>query len=232
MTIIHHPLAYYVDLLSTRTPFALSRWGDGEWSCILGDEGENCDGHSYFPKLGEDLRHILLKQRPYFHAIGPKAYGDMGNRVNPWLDSHNISREWHYANTFLDASWHGELFPLIEQLQTKRVLYVGPRHLREVARAFPLVGFYEIPSKDCYLSYPSIVDVVERSAWDLKPDVIAISAGMTANVLVDSLWLRYGEDVTIIDFGSLFDIYCGVASRKYMQAQGWAKRIKVNLEGA
>lgn len=228
-SVSHYALSYYVDLLASNQPFALSRWGDGEWACILGDSGENCDGCEYFPKLGEDLRRILVKQRPYFHAMGPKAVADLGNRIEPWLDSHNIRRDWHYTDTFIEASLHGELLPLIEQLRTKRVLYVGPKHLREIARAFPLVGFYEIPRQNCYLSYTSILDVVERSVWSLKADVVAISAGMAANVLIDDLWLHVGESTTLIDFGSLFDIYCGVASRKYMKGDGWAQRIRKNL---
>src|SRR5690606_3358473 len=41
--------------LQASEPFAFSRWGDGEWSAVLGIGTANCDGQAYAP-LRDDLR--------------------------------------------------------------------------------------------------------------------------------------------------------------------------------
>ena len=44
--------------IKDKDPFALSRWGDGEWLNIRKAPGTNCDGNIYYPDLGDYLEKI------------------------------------------------------------------------------------------------------------------------------------------------------------------------------
>ena len=41
--------------LRNNDPFHLSRWGDGEFLCMLGAKGHNCDDHDYTDELSHEL---------------------------------------------------------------------------------------------------------------------------------------------------------------------------------
>ena len=43
----------HIDKIVNKEMYSFSRWGDGEWLCLLGAKGMNCDKHQYFPELRE-----------------------------------------------------------------------------------------------------------------------------------------------------------------------------------
>ena len=51
--------------IETGTPVTFSRFGDVEWSAVIGVDGENCDGHTYSKGLQEGLRKALLSEPQY-----------------------------------------------------------------------------------------------------------------------------------------------------------------------
>lgn len=71
---------------------------------------------------------------------------------------------------------------------------------------------------------------MQAQAERARPEVIAFSSGMLANVLIDQLWPTLGGRVHLLDFGALFDIYVGHASRSWARTPGWPARIARNLE--
>ncbi len=54
----------FVKKIKDKTPFAFTRWGDGEFNCIFQDSGRqfNTDCHNYFADLGAELRRVLFSQ--------------------------------------------------------------------------------------------------------------------------------------------------------------------------
>ena len=38
-----------IEAIESKENFSLSRWGDGEWMCLLGYKGRNTDKHNYYP---------------------------------------------------------------------------------------------------------------------------------------------------------------------------------------
>jgi hypothetical protein len=79
------PPAQYVDALGRDEYFSFARYGDGEWSAILGKPGGNCDGHEYFPELRERLAAAVRTPRGYYYALQRHAMRTLGFKIVSWI---------------------------------------------------------------------------------------------------------------------------------------------------
>lgn len=212
-----HPLslARLVDDLQAGKPFAFVRYGDGEFNALLGREGETCDGQPYSHALGMDLLRTLACSRDYIYALGPRAAQGLGLNVEEFMRRRGLHIEWHDSEVLIDASVRGELWPFVEALRQRKVLTVGPGHLRHNP-AYAPVAFVETPAKDAYKALARLYHEILREAY--QADVICFSAGPAAKILIYDLFPHLGQTHSLIDVGSVFDWYCGVNSRRYMRA--------------
>jgi len=64
-----------------------------------------------------------------------------------------------------------------------------------------------------------------------KGIVYLFAASMAANVMIHNLFEELGESNSLIDVGSLFDIYAGVKSRSIFEDRDWSEIIRNNLTG-
>lgn len=234
------PLSYYVRQLKNHHPFALARYGDGEITCIFRHQGHNCDGHKYFDRLGLDLLGTFekLHEVPFFYGLVRVAQKEMPDEIEAIHEVYQVP--WVDGTVLVDASRAGELYPFIEAIkQHRRVLYVGPPHLRaffwqELGFWYlgrPGSGYHEIPQKNCYLKFNETFEHIASYIRIDKPSLVLFSAGMMSNVLINRLWGEFGDRVTMIDVGSLFDGFAGKYSRKYMRDPKWQALREVNLYG-
>jgi hypothetical protein len=228
--VIKKDLDYYVGMLRKGSPFSFVRFGDGEWSAILGVRGANCDGHEYFPRLGADLRAAIIDNYNYFYSIQGRAIKYLGKGIRRFLSDNNVKILWHDSDIFHRCDNAGILFPLIEQLRTMKTVVVGPSHLRALdKRVFKYAHFIEVPSKNCYLNKNAIHCAIKDWYKKEGPAVFCFSASMTANVLIHELFPLMGRASWLIDFGSLWDCYVGVDSRGGKGKKYWDIVINRNL---
>jgi hypothetical protein len=226
------PLSVYVDLLNANAPFSFSRYGDGEWAAILSRKGRNCDGHEYFPQLGERLRNALLRPKPYRYGMQNNALRRSGIAICRFLRRHRIKLDWHNSDVFHYANRDGRLFPLIRALRQKPVVMIGPAYLKKLDTIlFPFASFVEVPQKNCFLEADSIAAALRKYGHRHAGVVYAFSASMTTNVLIDELYPLLGSSNWMIDFGSIWDIYAGVRSRSVYAKIDWDSTITRNLHG-
>lgn len=215
------PLAWFVAQLQAGTPFAFSRWGDGEWHAVLGRvRGHNCDRHPFSLPLSQALRAVLDSRPPYLLGMQRLAQRIMGPRIRAYLEPRTLHRlDWIDADVFHDASRLGQLGPLVAALNARAVLLVGPPHLSKLS---PWLGWQqrlEVPLVDCWAQYGQLrqdVAAVLRAARTSL--VVGLSCGMPAKVLLHDLFHDFGRQHTLVDFGSVWDVYAGVPSRVYMRA--------------
>lgn len=193
-------------------PFVFQRFGDGEWACLLGHKGENCDGSKYYKDLGIRLRDVILRNPPYDLALQPKAGKDMGWEINTFLKHNNIKREWPNADLLHDASTKGRLGGFKKVLQNKKVTIVGAPH---VHAWLPEARSVVTPPRNCWLNYNSILGECCEHANDGRK-VFLFACSLMAGVLIDDLYHMY-EGLTLIDIGSVLSPYCGVVNRRYHQ---------------
>ena len=215
MNVIRLPLSFFVDKLNAREPFAFARYGDGELQCALGMPGENCDGTVYASDLVAALRLTLTEPRNYLYAIGPKVTSrdnSFAKRAKVLLENCNV-KEWHSTETFLNASLAGELGSFIAALQKRQVMLIGAAHLRKMESLFSIQVFVETPQVNAWNVRETIAREIMRQSYQC--DTLIFCAGMTSKVLTWELYPHLGATHTLIDCGSLWDMYCGMRSRSY-----------------
>lgn len=212
-----------VQKLRDETPFALARYGDGEWLCALGDEGATCDGQPYTPALSDELRDSLANEN-MMHLVTPVSWRAGRARIKELVNDLGLEgRQWYTGSPMLDASINCELRPLIDALRERSakaipLIYVGPNHLRPIASLLGVHAFIATPPHNAY-------EAIDRLEWELaswalslsyQPLVVAlVSAGPTANVLIHRMTQHGLHNWSFIDVGSLFDPYVGVVHRSY-----------------
>jgi hypothetical protein len=230
--VVDRGLNYYVNMLKSGQLFTFSRYGDGEWNAILGVEGANCDGHPYFPELGEELRASIIKRQNFFYALQPRAIRSMRKELQQFLSINHIKLAWHNADVFHDSNKHGRLFSLIDTLRSMNVIVVGPAQLRKIKEnVFDYKDFIEIPTQNCYLAKNEIRESVLKMVSRYERPVFAFSASMATKVLIYELFPLIGSDCWLIDFGSLWDVYVGNKSRNVYLKRDWEKIIQKNIHG-
>lgn len=211
----------FVTLLKRKVPFTFSRWGDGEWRCVLDKgRGANCDGHAYFPELCEELRQVLIRKPSYLMGMQHMAERMYGPQIAAWLKEHDLEQQrWLDADVFHYAVIKGGIHSLLAEMARHPLIVVGPAHLRKANAVLPYRAFVDVPPKNCYLVKDDIIHAIKHVMEDAKTyTVISISAGMPAEVIIDAVHAGLGEHA-IIDFGSIWDPWAGVYSRRYMKGQ-------------
>lgn len=205
------------DLL-TQTPFTFSRWGDGEWNAIFGMQGKNCDGQPY-ASVADDLKRVLRSKPGYLLGLQPLAARLYPDHITRWLKQNVLlGLHWRNADVLHKASLKGKFDPFLAALRSRQIVLVGPAHLDRLA-LFPVTRRIVVPDRGhAHGARDKILMHTLSAIRKIKYAVILISAGMTAKGLVHDLHAEAGARSTIIDCGSVWDPYAGVASRKYHKA--------------
>ena len=222
-------LQFYADKLLGGKPFSFVRYGNGEWDCILELYHRTRSGSQRFTKtLRKALELSLTEKRTgaYYPALQStgflKRVGLLPN-LETWLARNAPDLSWHDGEVFAKASMKGRLFPLMKALKQHRVVVVGPKWLMKLPFASV---FVPVRAHDCWQS----ADSIEAQLQGLKNVVISFSAGPATKVLIHRLQPVIGKHSWMIDFGSIWDPYCGVRSRRYHNRMTPAI-MRRNLEG-
>jgi len=228
------PLSYYVGRLAANEPFSFVRYGNGEWDGIRGTRDKTGSGSQNLkvPGLRQDLmRSLMMPYPPQNYLLGMQNY--MQKRpewpaVTQWLKVNAPGLIWHNGDVFHWASSRAELWPLIQELRKKSLIFIGPGFLRKIAGRLPYKAFVEVRSKDCYRDKKRIRSAILKQP---KPAVYCFSCGPLAKVLIYELFPILGKENFLIDFGSIWDVYCGVKSRTYHKKITAAK-TSLNFKGS
>lgn len=191
------------DKISNNEPFAFSRWGDGEFSNINKQTGQNCDGNIYYGELGDALLGIVSKKQDYNMGV---------QTLIGWsvMQSQKFDQNWGDADVMHKASEQNKLQPLINCLIDQHVVYIGNESFNKLSFINNII---EIPYKNVWLQYDAILQILKESIDDTYK-VYCFSAGMAANVFIDELW-KYSQTNAYLDVGSVFDPHVGRKTRSY-----------------
>lgn len=196
-------------MISTRTNFKFARYGDGEFFCMSGKVGRNCDKHEYFPDLGQALNEAFYSHPGYMVGIQPlSVHGGLYQRA---LEYGLGPRDIYDADVLHSASIDGKLNLFWDALKDRRNVHlVGPWHLMYLK-----VPIIDIADVNCWHDYERVCDrmstIVHNSSVNDQP-VFLLCASMMSEVLIHTF---QGQDCTVIDCGSVFDPYTGKFSRSY-----------------
>jgi hypothetical protein len=155
-------IKYFEDLINRNVPFAFPRFGDGEWSSILGYTGQNCDGVKYTSELQNALIETLTYphlQDNYYYGLLAVAIRFFRPHIEKFIAKNNLDITWTEATFLVAANRQGKLRSFLEVLQQRSLLYVGPKYLQGVINVLGLQieHFIEIP---------------ERNAFEVRKDIV------------------------------------------------------------
>jgi hypothetical protein len=196
--------------------FCYSRFGDGDFLCMLGHGGKNRDKHNYFPDLEKRLVDIIYSKPEYY--VGTRTMRSTEKVKGQKFDAIKSQIKWEDSEIFVTASINGDLQRFFDAMKTKKVLYVANGYLLKLDK----FEFKKIPvgQINCWLEYEKTKK--ELSGQIRSVDIVLYSACMMSKVLIDDF---KHIDVTQIDMGSVFDPYVGICSRGYHSAlmKSWEK---------
>lgn len=192
-----------IQKIKNKTPFAFSRWGDGEFLNVNGANGQNCDGNIYYEDLGQELKSILSTKQDYY--IGVQTLMDWSIE-----ESKKYDQDWCDSDVFHKASMEGNIDELSDVLMDTHVVYIG----NETHSKLPFINeFITIPYSNVWLRRDQLMSVINDTFGDIHK-VYLFSAGMATNVFIDRLWDVDNTNI-YIDAGSAFDPYVGRKTRGY-----------------
>lgn len=216
--------ANFASWITSGVPFALSRWGNGEWHSVFGrNRGRTAGGQDYNAELGEELR-IVLRGRPFYMMELKRWEKVFHGEVDQWLVAEGLDTlNWIAPDALHKASIKGRLAPVLQAIrQAPGFVAVGPPHLSSAQQTLGFSKLIAVPSANAFAARKSIAKKVLKVAKEL-PDgsVVTFSAGMTANLLVDDVHRGTDSRLILLDVGSLWDPYAGVLSRSYMRSENF-----------
>jgi hypothetical protein len=195
-------------------PFKFSRFGDGEWLCMMGRQGKNRDGNDYLPELGRSLREILNSEPDYYIGLQPGVLVDVGRGYDPEMREFVMKTIFQLdlnlviGDTLHYASEFGFLDRFINSLKNRFVITIGAEYFEELPYAFiktnPTNSFHD---NDRIINEAN--DYID-DIYDVNP-VCLVANAMNSNVIIDKL----SKDITAIDIGSVFDPYLGRPRASY-----------------
>ncbi len=207
-------------------PFAFARYGNGEWGCLLGTHTRTGSGsHSLkLPGLKGRLMASILNHVtvPDDYLLGMQSFSYLERcgllkKIKRWNSTKAPKARWYAGDVLHKASMKSQLYPLVRQMRKMSVIVVGPSWLRRLnKKAFKISGFVQVASRDCFRNYPAIKTQLFREIVRVgKPAIISFSAGPPAKILISDVYNKFGNEHFLLDFGSLWDPYCGKRSRRY-----------------
>lgn len=213
--------------------FSLIRYCGGEWENIFPNL-YSAQNYFYHPDVGKELRKTLLNiyDYNYYPAMQCREYLEKVGRydtVMTWINENIPDVEWSRAEMFNAQVREGNLYPLVNTLNNKRVVAVGPPWHKDL----PFIDDHiSIPHRSvghnqhCWYA----LDQILAKVAEVKDSVICLSAGMTAKVVINTLHPEMNAHSWLIDFGSLWDVFVGKLSRTYHRKLS-KEIIKKNIKG-
>jgi len=222
-----------IQKLLNRETFSISRFGDGEFACMLGHGPANCDRHEYT----EELRTALIRaaKRP----VPGVTYGLMAETIESVFgdSAKHLLKYKAFDNPapsrlFEHLSRAGNAWMMANYLRDRESVVVGPRWLRDLPFvADSSCGFVCVPELNCFIARKRIIEGIVRyirKGWD----TFSISASLASSVLIHDIFTKHRikpHNVSLLDVGALWDPYVGKFNRAYHKertAEEWGNLLK------
>lgn len=195
--------------------------GDGEWLCVAGNKGKNCDGHHYFPEMSQCLRNALSNNLGYYKGLFEPSNPQVSNHINwlnPLVTKFGSKVDWVLADVWEYLVKKGPtkskgINELVSQLNSMNYIIVSEKSKRKLNINYK--DFIEVPSQNCFLEKENIKNRMIAMTEKYEMPVFGLSASMASNVIIDELFPIIGDKCWMIDFGSIWDPFCKGVTRSY-----------------
>lgn len=195
-----------------------TKFGDGEYLCMLGISGHNCDGDTYTLWLKDALKKALInlskKKNTYIGKWHTSEVYNYYKRIVkpygidiPFVSYHLIMND----KDFLHTPYMYTFVKFVASTTRKKILFANKwnKRLKDLFRADI---FIEIPESSWSLEYETWKAALEKHVE--KDALILLAGGLCSKVLIHDITSVH--DVSCIDIGSSFDILGGKRN-----SRGW-----------
>lgn len=231
--IVRLPFEHYLKLIKDNKPFFLSRYGDGEVIAMFNPDFfkekkfEHLDV-SWHVDYGEKLKSILMNFNDgYYHCFLNGTLWSHG--VHPgekfieFLNSNCEEAVFYDGEIWQNASGEGKISQLIDAINPYDPVFIGGKHLgnlKYVNGMSEKMQHIVIEDYTAYYQHDYIVDEIMKK-YESGSRMFCSSASAPGKIIIDELYPIIGKESFMIDFGSLWDPYCGILSRAGMRATGF-----------
>jgi hypothetical protein len=214
---------HVTDRLNNSRSFVFTKFGDGEYQCMAGWNGQNCDGDGYTAELGSALRNafvslcdmandcpddgkILLGRWHYPTEVAFCCdlywnHQPALKREIPFVDYHLIYNDDYFAT----SRKMYDFVAAIQNYKHKKVLVTNVNNKRLV-HLFRADDYIQIQSQSWHATqFDQIVKDVEALLQADPQTLVLIAGGLASKVLIARLCAKY-SDASFLDIGSGFDI--------------------------
>jgi hypothetical protein len=213
----HLSIEQFVELIEEEPGFSFARISDGGFFCLQGRRGYNCDGVAYSREQADALT-AMLKDPTIYHGITSIAIHVA--HAAEWLHSKGIKVDWYDADVMNKASDEGKLFPFIECLRRRKIVFCGPSHLFKLG-GFRIQKFVECHPSEAFEEVDELEAEISYHVGKINADTVLLSAGQGAAPTLVSRLHRLHPELVVLDTGSIWDPYVHVFSRSGHKRRGW-----------
>jgi hypothetical protein len=213
-------LEYLHDLLKSKIPYAITRFGDGEQMIMEGIKLNLLHKGEFNYTGQEDLKHDLihsfqLNTENYFVGI-PCPCCQPVEKVTWMKESTYLpdsSLTW--ANIFVNGNYSYFMNSFIKDFNLYKTTFVGPGNIDNLP--FNIDTKYQI-GPDAWIHNKGIYEELRNQiiTTNAENQLFLFCAGPFANILVSKLYKEFPKN-TYLDLGSVFNIELGIgANRGYL----------------
>ena len=204
---------YYLERIINNEHFKYARYNDGELIAIIGNTPHktNCDGHQYFPEMGQELKQALLDYKyceEYVLESFDYWYNTLPHTRQIVDELKSFNPDLCFLHTdFIRISHEQEpekFIQLLEELKKKNLVIVGPWYLTELKRFFNFTHI-EVPLKNCYTVKDIIISQIQEINDGSDNNFYLFSASMPTKVVIDVF--KDDDKNTYLDWGSVWDTF-------------------------
>lgn len=209
--------------------FTLVRFQDGEWTCMLKIEPHFENKVSKYGEeigpLGDELLRIIQENPEYYISVNA---GTFHERVGVVWEYIKDLKNLFVGEIFRPVSVERGLYDFFDVLSRRKVIVVGPEWLSNLS-GFDFIHIKtpagSVFKKDVVKDLKvKVGDSIENTKHD-NP-IVLYSCALPGKIMSHEFYGKYGNTITQIDMGAIFDPYCGKKTRPYHEKV--IKRINLN----
>jgi len=227
------PIDYFLEKIDNNDYFSFSRFGDGEIICMFNPSyWKNVNGSTKYNLgdwiyiCGEDLKKIIINNHDYFRGFNWCDFESKKFNTGPhrgveclkFLEDNNIKKIY-------EGDWQGyDIKKIINSINKHNPVFIGGKHLSNIKyiNGITNMELIEIDDLDAYDDKDTIINnIIDK--FENGNRMFCFSASVVGKIIIDDLYTVIGNKCFMLDFGSLWDPYCGKLSRSNMREVGFQK---------
>jgi hypothetical protein len=229
--IVHRlPAEHYLEKINKNEPFSLTRFGDGEVLCMFNPTFFNSRPiyKDWILSCGPIMKQIFINNYAYYHCFLDCTFWTRGpHRGDAFINFLNETcptTEFYDGEFWQNLSFTNRITEITSAIDPYGPVFIGGKHLENMKLVTGITSMQNIIIDDDngYLDKDRVRNTIIKKFGE-GSRMFCFSASILSKVLIDELYPMIGDTCFLIDFGSVFDPYCGILSRSNMVTVGFDK---------